>query len=50
MGDVTPKEESFEPTTMLNDKMKSVSVVRMILSMNHPVEDAIYSYITSEID
>jgi len=49
MGDVAPIVESFEQTTMNDDKMKRVSVVKMTLSMNHTVEDAIYSYITSEI-
>lgn len=32
---------------MSDDNNKLVSVVKMKFSINHPVEDAIYNYITS---
>lgn len=47
MGDITPIEGSYFQTTMRNDDNKLVSVVKMRFSMNHPVEDAIYNYITT---
>jgi hypothetical protein len=46
MGDVTPIENSFEQTTMSDDSGKNVSVVKVKFSMNHPVDDSIYDYIT----
>ena len=48
MGDVTPIENSFKETTMLNDDDKKVSVVKVTFSMNQPVEDSIYNYITNQ--
>ena len=48
MGDVTPIENSFEQTSMPDDKGKKVSVVKVRYSMNNPVEDNIYSYITEK--
>jgi hypothetical protein len=44
MGDVTPIDESIEQTTMPTDN--KVSVVKMRLFMNQPVEDSIYEYLT----
>ena len=48
MGDVTPIEDSFEETTMLNDKGKKVSVVKMIFKMKNPVELNLYNYLTNK--
>jgi len=50
MGDVTPIEDSFKETTINDDHGKKVSVVKIEYSMNHPVEDAIYEYITTTIE
>jgi superfamily II DNA or RNA helicase/HKD family nuclease len=47
MGDVKPIDDSFEETTIKNDKDKEVPVVKVILEMTKPVEDSIYNYITS---
>ncbi len=46
MGDVKPIDESFEETTILDDKGKSVSVVKVIFKLNQPVEDSLYDYLT----
>ncbi|MDA0524895.1 DEAD/DEAH box helicase [Methanococcoides alaskense] len=47
MGDVTPIDESFEQTNLVDDNNKNVSVVKVKYRMNHPVEDSIYDYITA---
>ena len=39
MGNVIPIEESFTQTTILNDNKKEVPVVKIMLSLNTPVED-----------
>ncbi len=49
MGDVKPIDDSFEKTTILNDGGNDVSVVKIKFSMNHPVEDSIYEYLTTKI-
>jgi len=46
MGDVKPIENGFEQTTMPADDEKPVSVVKIRFSMQVPVEDSIYNYIT----
>jgi superfamily II DNA or RNA helicase/HKD family nuclease len=46
MGDITPIDGSFVQTT-LPDKEKEVSVVKIRFTMNHPVEDAIFKYLTN---
>lgn len=46
MGDITPIEDSFMESTIVGDKGKEVSVVKVTFTMNHPVEDSIYKYIT----
>lgn len=46
MGDITPIDKTFEQTTLNDDNGKPVSVVKIIFSMNTPVEDNIYDYIT----
>jgi len=50
MGDVTPIEDSFKETSLIDDHGKKVSVVKIDYSMNHPVEDAIYEYLTTTIE
>jgi hypothetical protein len=50
MGDLTPIDNSFSQTTMIDDHGKDVSVVKIHFSMNHPVEDGIYEYLTTTID
>ena len=45
LGDVYPVDESFEETNM-NDE-KRASVVKMRLSMEHPINDNLYSYLTN---
>ena len=47
MGDVTPIVSGFEETTMKNDSGKSSPVVKVLFSMNQPVEDSIYNYLTA---
>jgi SOS-response transcriptional repressor LexA len=46
MGDITPMENKFIQTSMPDDNGKQVSVVKINFSMNHPVEDSIYDYLT----
>lgn len=48
MGDITPIDESFEQTYMPDDNNNDVSVVKVRFSMNHPVEDSIFNYITRD--
>jgi superfamily II DNA or RNA helicase len=45
MGDMTPKENLFEQTTMPNDDGNPVSVVKMIFILKHPVVDYLYDYL-----
>ena len=47
MGDVTPIDESFEQTTLPDGNGKAVSVVKIRLRMNQPVDDSIYDYLTT---
>ena len=48
MGNVTPIEDSFIQTSIKDDHNKDVPVVMIRLSLNQPVEDSIYNYITNE--
>jgi len=48
MGDVTPVEGSFTEKKMRDDNDKEVPVVKLVFSMNCPVEDSIYNYITHD--
>ncbi len=48
MGDVIPQDDSFEQTSMQDDNGKNVSVVKMLLTMKHPVETGMYEYLTSK--
>ena len=49
MGDIIPIENSALQTSMPDDTGKQVSVVKIDFSMIHPVEDAIYEYITTPV-
>jgi superfamily II DNA or RNA helicase/HKD family nuclease len=46
MGDITPIDETFIQTTLDDDSGKKVSVVKVVFSMNQPVDDNLYDYIT----
>ena len=46
MGDVKPIDNTFEETTIQNDKNKDVPVVKVVLELKTPVESSIYNYIT----
>ena len=46
MGDVTLIDDSFEQTTLTDDNDKEVSVVKLRFSMDQPVDDFLYDYIT----
>ncbi|MFC1671489.1 DUF3427 domain-containing protein, partial [Spirochaetota bacterium] len=46
MGDIEPEIDSFKEETMVDDKGKKVSVVKLMFKMIQPVEDSIYEYIT----
>ena len=45
MGDVTPKDDSFEQVTMRDNNNKPVSVVKMIFKLKHPAVDHLYDYL-----
>ncbi len=47
MGDITPIDDRFEETKMVDDQGKEVSVVKVLFAMNIPVEDSIYRYLTN---
>ncbi|WP_284652474.1 DUF3427 domain-containing protein [Flavobacterium terrisoli] len=46
MGDMVPIDNTFKQTTLKDDNNKDVSAVTVVYSMNNPVEDNIYDYIT----
>jgi len=48
MGDIIPIEDSFEETTMLNDRGKQVPVVKINFNMKSPVEMNLYNYLTNK--
>lgn len=48
MGNVIPIEESFTQTIIMNDNQEEVPIVKIMLSLNNPVEDSLYNYITNE--
>jgi superfamily II DNA or RNA helicase/HKD family nuclease len=50
MGDVRPIDNSFEETTIKNDKNEDVPVVKVILELNKPVESSLYKYLTYVYD
>lgn len=47
MGDVKPIDNSFEDTTIENDKKERVPVVKLIFELKTPVESSLYNYITA---
>ena len=46
MGDITPIEKSIKVDTLLSENKKYVSVVKINFTMNQPVENGIFNYIT----
>jgi superfamily II DNA or RNA helicase len=46
MGDLTPIDDSFTQAFMTSDNDKKVSVVKVDFKLSHPVEDALYGYLT----
>jgi superfamily II DNA or RNA helicase len=48
MGDVTPLPNSWELAKMENEKGKEVSVVKLVFSLENPVEEGIYNYLTNK--
>jgi hypothetical protein len=48
IADVTPQDNSFEQTSMRDDNGKEVSVVKMLLTLKHPVEANMYEYLTTK--
>ncbi len=46
MGDISPIDDSFVQTTMEDDSGNEVSVVKIVFTMDSPVESNIYKYIT----
>ena len=48
MGNVTPIDECFIQTSIKDKNDKDVPVVKIMLSLNNPVEDSLYNYITNE--
>lgn len=47
MGDVTPKQDGFEQSSMPGDNGKTVNVVKVIFSMDTPVEETMFEYIVA---
>ena len=48
MGDLTPKQESFEQTTIKNDKGKDVSIVKILFDIQPAVEDWMLKYLNTK--
>lgn len=46
MGDITPVDDTFVQTTLNDDNGNPVSVVKVVFTMNVPVDDNLYDYIT----
>ena len=49
MGEIIPKQDHVEQTTMMSDSGKSVSVVRIVFDMKTPVSDSMYDYLIEPI-
>ena len=49
MGDVSPVPDTFEQTLMPDGNGGHKSVVHMMLTLDQPVEDALYRYITTRL-
>ena len=50
MGNLTSIPENFTQATLNDDNGKPVSVVKVIFSMNTPVDDNLYDYITESFE
>ena len=50
MGDVTPKLDKVEQTTMLNDKKNKISVVKIRFILTDPVSEVMFQYIQENTD
>jgi mutator protein MutT len=48
LGEVKPVENSFIETSLKDDNGKDVSVVKILLKLDAPVEDSLYNYLTNE--
>lgn len=48
MGEVSPKLDQVEQTTIKNDKGKDLSVVKIRFDMQTPVSDSLYNYLCQE--
>ena len=48
LGEVKPLENSFVETSLKDDNKKDVSVVKILLKLDAPVEDSLYHYLTNE--
>jgi phage repressor protein C with HTH and peptisase S24 domain len=48
MGDIKPDVQTFEETTILNDKGINLPVVRVVFNLLTSVENTIFEYITQE--
>jgi mutator protein MutT len=48
LGEVKPLENSFLETSLKDDNGKDVSVVKILLKLDAPVEDSLYNYLTNE--
>ena len=48
MGELKPIDDRFLQEFMSADNVKKVSIVKMILEMQHPVDEDIYEYLTKE--
>jgi hypothetical protein len=46
LGDVRPRPETFAEEFMSGDEGKPLPVVRMRISLVHPVRESLYAYIT----
>ena len=46
MGDIQPVDQTFEETYIKNDKNIDVSVVKVVLKLNNPVESRLFNYLT----
>ena len=50
MGDITPIEKSVKVDTLISESKKNVSVVKINFTMNQPVENGIFNYITKNLN
>lgn len=48
MGELTPKSNGFEQTSIENEQGQERPIVKVLFSLNPPVEESLFQYITSE--